>query len=146
MPRDDDAKREIRALVDQALDNATVAEELNRRGRTDARGDPYTARCIQEFRSNWNWPSCTQLHRAGLREQGYVSEHELASTMGIHSCTVRQRAHRKQGIEARRFKVGRRTFTMYKELSSGTAENCDPGLACPRDPGLSPQQNEKDAS
>ena len=118
MPHGEEARLEIKALVDQGHDNDTVAEELNRRGRRDAQGDPFTARCIQEFRGNWNWPSCTQLHRARLREQGYVSERELASSMGIHPCTVRQLAHRKRGIEACRFKVGGRNFTMYVSAAS----------------------------
>ena len=118
----------------------TVAEELNRRGHRDAQGDLFTARCIQKFRGNWNWPSCTELHRAKLREQGYVSEHELASSMGVHPCTVRQRAHRKRGIEACRFKVGGRNFTMYKEMPDSAADH-DKDLDCPSDPGLS-QQNE----
>ena len=145
MPHDEDVRLEIKALVDQGDDNDAVAEELNRRGRTDAQGDLFTARCIQEFRSNWNWPSCTELHRARLREQGYVSENELASTMGIHPCTVRQRAHRKRGIEACRFKVGRRTFTMYRELPDGCGGNDDTDLACLSEPVLS-QQNEGVAS
>ena len=145
MPRDEEVMLELEDLVDQAYDNDAVAEELNRRGRTDAQGNPFTARRIQEFRSNWNWPSCTQLHRARLREQGYVSEHELVSTMGVHPCTVRQRARRKHGIEACRFKVGRRTFAMYRAVPRGGAHKHDTDLACPSDPGLS-QQNEGVAS
>ena len=140
MPHNEKARLEIKALVDQGHDNDEVAEALNRRGRKDARGDPFTARCIQEFRSKWNWPSCTHLHRARLREKGYVSEHELASTMGVHPSTVRQRAHRKRGIEACRFQVGGRNFTMYKEVPHGVA-NDGKDLDCPSDPGLS-QQNE----
>lgn len=140
MPHDEKARLEIKALVERGHDNDMVAEELNRRGRRDAQGNPYTARCIQEFRGNWNWPSCTQLHRARLREQGYVSGNELASTMGIHLCTVRQRAHRKRGIEACRFKVGGRNFTMYKEVPH-SADNGDRDSDCPSDPYLS-QQNE----
>ena len=136
MPRDEDARLEIKALADLGHDNDAVAEELNRRGRRDAQGDLFTARCIQEFRGNWNWPSCTELHRARLRRQGYVSGTELASTMGIHPCTVRQRAHRKRGIEACRFKVGGRSFTMYKEVPH-SADNDDRDSDCPSDPRVS---------
>ena len=145
MPHDEETRLELKALVNQAYDNDAVAEELNRHGRTDAQGEPFTARRIEAFRSNWNWPSCTELHRAKLREQGYMTEKELASTIGIQPCTVRQRAHRKRGIEACRFKVGRRMFTMYRELSNGPAENNDTDLACLSEPVLS-QQNEGVAS
>ncbi len=141
MPRDEEARLEIKALVDQGHDNDTVAKELNGRGRTDAQGDPFTARRIESFRSNWNWPSCTELHRTRLREQGYMTEKELASKMDIQPCTVRQRVHRKRGIEACRFNVGRRTFTMYREMSNGPVDNDDTDLACLSEPALS-QQNE----
>ena len=136
---------ELEALVIAAYDNDAAAEELNRRGHRDAQGDPFTARRIQGFRSTRNWPSSTELHRAKLREQGYVSERELASSMGIHPCTVRQRAYRKRGIEACRFKVGGRTFTMYKAVPNGTADNHNSDLTCPTEPGLS-QHNEGVAS
>ena len=90
---------------------------------------------------NWQYRhSRTQLHRARLREQGYVGEHELASSTGIHPCTVRQRAHRKRGIEACRFKVGGRHFTMYKEVPNSTGAGRETDLECPSDLGLS-QQN-----
>ena len=141
MPHDEEARLEIKALVDQGHDNDTVAEELNRRGRSDAQGEPFTARCIQELRGKRNWPSCTELHRNKLREQGYATEKELASKMGIEPCTVRQRVLRKRGIEACRFKVGGRHFTMYKEVPNSTGDGRDTNLDCPSDPGLS-QQNE----
>ena len=140
MPRDEEARIEIKTLVEQGHDNDEVAEELNRRGRKDAQGDPFTARCIQELRSKWKWPSCTHLHRARLREKGYVSEKEIASKMGIDPSTVRQRARRKRGIEACRFKVGRRNFTMYKGLPDSAADH-DKDLDCPSHLSLS-QQNE----
>ena len=105
---------ELEALVNAAWDNRAAAQELNRRGHRDAQGDPFTERRIQGFRKRRNWPGCTELHRARLREQGYVAARDLASSMGIHREAVRQRAHRKQGIEASRFSVGLRNFAMYR--------------------------------
>ena len=141
LPRDEQVMRELEALVNAAYDNDAAAEALNRRGHRDAQGDPFTARRIQRFRSTRNWPSSTELQRARLREQGYLSEHELAASMGIHPGAVRQRAHRKRGIEVCRFKVGRRTFAMYRDVENCTAHNHNTVIQCPSGPALS-QQNE----
>ena len=135
----------LEALVSAGYDNDAAAEELNRRGHRDAQGDPFTARRIQGFRSTRNWPSSTELHRTWLREQGYMSEHARAASMGIHPCTVRQRAYRERGIEACRFKVGRRTFAMYRAAPDSTADNLDTAIDCRCEPGLS-QPNEGVAS
>ncbi len=105
---------ELEALVNAAWDNRAAAQELNRRGHRDAQGAPFLERRIQGFRKRRNWPGCTELHRTRLREQGYVDARDLASSMGIHREAVRQRAHRKQGIEACRFSVGLRNFAMYR--------------------------------
>ena len=139
MPRDEEARLAIKALVGQGLDNDKVTEELNRRGRTDAKGDPFTACRIGAFRSYWNLPSCSEVQRNRLREQGCMTEKELASKMGILPGTVRQRALRNSGIEACRFKVGRRHFTMYRETSGDPDDNDDAGLACLSEPVLSQQ-------
>ncbi len=135
----DDVMRELEALVNAGHHNKGAAEELNRRGHRDAQGDLFTPCRIAYFRQRKGWPSCTELHRARLREQGYSSEHELAASMGIHPDTVRQRAHRKRGIEARRFDTGGRTFTMYREMSDSPADNDDTGRPCLSEPILSQQ-------
>ena len=136
---------ELKALVNAGYHNDGAAEELNRRGHRDAQGDPFTPRRIQYFRMKRNWPSCTELHRTWLSEQGYMSVHELAASMGIHRQTVRQRAHRKRGIEARRFDTGGRTFTMYRAVPDGTGDNQNTDTARPSAPDLS-QQDEGVAS
>ena len=138
VPRDEPTKLEIKELVDQGHDNRTIAKELNRRGRKDAQGDDFFARRVQDCRYYWKWPSCTQIHRAKLREQGYVSELELAAILKVDPTTLRQRAHRGRGIEVNRFKVGLRNITMYRELSQESDENHDPDFSCPSDPVMSP--------
>ena len=138
VPRDEPTKLEIKELVDQGHDNRTIAKELNRRGRKDAQGDGFIARRVQDCRAYWKWPSCTQIHHAKLREQGYVSELELATILKVDPTTLRQRAHRDRGIEVNRFTVGLRTFTMYRELSRDPDENQDPDFSCPSDPVMSP--------
>ena len=133
----DEIMAELEALVNTGYHNDGAAEELNRRGHRDAQGDPFTPRRIQYFRKRRNWPSCTELHRARLREQGYMSEHELAASIGVHPHTVRQRAHRKRGIEACRINAGGRTFAMYRAVPDGTGDNRNTDTARPSVPDLS---------
>ena len=118
---------ELKSLVNAAYDDAGAAEELNRRGHRDARGDPFTPRSIQAFRRSRKWPSCTQLQRDSLRQKGYTTQQEIASFLGIRTETVRQRARRGRGIEACSIKVGQRTFAMYRVI--------------PQDTGIEPEPN-----
>ena len=131
---------EMESLVMAKYNNEGVAMELNRRGHKDARGDPFTAICIQRIRTHRKWPSCSQLHRTSLRKRGYMSAGKLASSLGIRITSVRQRVVRGKSIKVRRFKVGQRTYAMYKALDTDSSDTVNSETNCLLETAMS-QQN-----
>ncbi len=129
----DAALRELEGLLREGADDAGMAEELNRRGYRDSRGDPFTRRCVFAIRGRLQWPSTIDLQRERLREQGYLEATELGARLGIDPETLRARSRRGScEIVAQRFTVGKRSFSMYKLLSDNAdkASKSDPANSC----------------
>lgn len=68
----DAALREFEGLLHEGVDDVSAAEELNRRGYRDSRGDPFTRRCVFAIRERLQWPNAIDLQRERLCEQGYL--------------------------------------------------------------------------
>ena len=122
----DAALRELGQMLREGVDDVSAAEELNRRGHRDSRGDPFTGRSVFAIRERLRWPSALKRRRGQLRRRGYLDAHELGARLGIDPATLRARALRgSRGILAYRFKVGKRCFCMYKSLSGDTNQADD---------------------
>ena len=126
---------ELEALLREGADDAGAAKELNRRGHRDSRGDPFTQRSVYAIRGRRGWPSGLERRRERLREQGYLDASELGARLGIGPATLRARALRGScGILACRFKVGKRSYCMYKSLP-GDIDKADNALKSKPDTG-----------
>ena len=135
----DDVLRELDNLLREGADDASVAEQLNRRGHRDSRGDSFTQSSVYALRGRLRWPSGLERQRERLRKRGYLGAAELAAKLGIGQATLRARALRgSHGIVACRFEVGKRSFCMYKSLS-GDAEKPDNALKARPDAGSKAQ-------
>ena len=131
----DAALHELEQMLGEGAADASAAEKLNRRGHRDSRGDPFTQRSVFAIRERLRWPSALQRQRQRLREQGYLDAHELGARLGIEPATLRARALRgSREILAYRFKVGKRTYCMYKSLS-GDGNEADNAPQCRPDVG-----------
>ena len=108
-----EALADLEALLEEGLSDKVAAAELNRRGYRDSRGDPFTKKSVLSIRLRLNKASCIHRQRAKVRKEGYVSAAELAATLATSESAIRARAL-KGKIEARRFAVGHRSYTMYK--------------------------------
>ena len=112
-----DASKEVLAAFEELLEaghsDATAAVELNRRGHRDSKGDPFTGKSLRGIRLRLGIANCIQQQRAKVREEGYATAAELAATLEISVGAVRTRGLTGT-IDARRFVVGGRTFTMYR--------------------------------
>ena len=140
MPRDEEARLELKALVDQAHDNDAVAEELNRRGRADAHlGDPFTARRIEAFRSTC--PAAPSCIGPGFSEQGYRLRRNSPQQWGSSRARCAN-AHRKRGIEACRFKVAAERSPCTESWPTGPADNSIPTSLASPNPSVSNKTRE----
>ena len=120
----DAALRELNHLLREGSDDARAAEQLNRRDHRDSRGDPFTQSSVYALRGRLRWPSGLERQRERLRKRGYLGVAELADKLGIGPATLRARARRgSPGIVACRFKVGKRSFCMYKSLAGDTEKS-----------------------
>lgn len=109
---------ELEEMVCEGAFDDIAAEELNRRGHRDSRGDPFTRRSVYTIRKRMRWPSAIERNRQQLRERGYMDAKELGDKLGIDPASLRMRVIRgDRAIQASGFRVGKRTFSMYKLLS-----------------------------
>ena len=127
--------RELDELLREGAGDAGAAEQLNRGGYRDSRGDSFTQSSVYALRGRLRWPSGLERQRERLRKQGYLSAAELAAKLGIGPATLRARGLRgSHGIVARRFKLGKRYYRMYKS-QSGDNEKPDNALKSKPDAG-----------
>ena len=120
----DAALRELDHLLREGSDDARAAEQLNRRDHRNSRGDSFTQSSVHALRGRLRWPSGLEHQRERLRKRGYLGVAELADKLGIGPATLRARARRgSHGIVVCRFKVGKRSFCMYKSLAGDTEKS-----------------------
>lgn len=142
----DEALRELDNLLRKGTDDANAAEQLNRRGHRDSRGDSFTQSSVYALRGRLGWPSGLERQRQRLRKQGYLGAAELAAELDIDPATLRTRALRgSHGIVASRFKLGKRYYCMYKSLAedrekSGSALKSRPDVGSQAGPSRQSEQ------
>lgn len=113
---------ELEALLEAGFHDKQAADELNRRGYRDSKGEPFFRARIAKIRDRFNIASCPDRQRAKLREKGYVTAAELAAALQVPENKVYYRACKGRGIECRRIKVGKRYYGMYKVVPEGGRE------------------------
>ena len=112
--------QELKELLDAGTSDKEATKELNRRGHKDSLGDRFTVRSIRVIRKRQGWPCATESHRDQLRQQGYLDVDQLAASLGISTAAARSRARRGAGVLVRRFKIGKRSCSMFKSISDDT--------------------------
>ena len=76
--------RLLKAHTDEA-----AARELNRMGYRNWKGEPYTAKRLNNTRLAYGLPSYLERERKRLREQGFTTAGEVADQLGLKHGTVR---------------------------------------------------------
>jgi len=109
-----EAVAELEALLDAGLHDGEAAEELNRQGYRDSKGDLLHQRRIAKIRRRLNIPSGPDRQRAKIRKKGYVTAAELAEELRISENQVYVRASKGHGIARYQFKLGKRYLSMYR--------------------------------
>jgi len=113
---------ELQAILGEGVNDDTAAEQLNRRGHRDSRGDALTRRTVYSIRKRLGWRSGIEQRRERLRERGYLEAPKLAAKLGVDASTVRSRARHGRGIHACKIPAGKRHFAMYRMVTEDHSE------------------------
>ena len=105
---------ELESLLEQGYSDGAAAEELNRRGHRDSRGDPFIRRTICLIRARNNMPNGIRRKQNQLRKQGYISGHELAAELGIPHSQLYRHVPGHQRVEIYEILTAKRILKMYK--------------------------------
>ena len=105
---------ELESLLEQGYPDWTAAEELNRRGHRDSRGDPFTRRSIYLIRTRNNVRNGIRRKQDQLRGQGCISGAELAEELGVPYLHLYKHVPGHQHVEIYEIPTSKRILKMYK--------------------------------
>ena len=112
------------AALDRLLETHTdedAAQELNRRGYRNWKGERYTAKRVRGTRLEYGLPSYLERERERLRSRGFRIAEEVAAQLGVKPGTIRERARENmsQGLEREIIETGGRRYCMYRLRNGG---------------------------
>ncbi len=106
---------ELDRLLGMHTDERT-AEELNRMGYRNWKGECYTAKRVRSTRQTYGLPSYRERERKRLRDQGFADAGEMADRLGLNEGTVRKmgRTADDPRVERAVIRTEGRTYCMYR--------------------------------
>ena len=110
---------ETLAALDQLLKTHTdeaAAQELNRAGYRNWKGERFTAKRVGATRLQYGLPSYLERERKRLRSRGFRTAEEVAAQLGLKPGTIRERAreHPSHGVARAIISTDGRQYCMYR--------------------------------